>query len=133
MPFLVPMSVVFSLLFAISARWNDHFHLRGHQGPDKIGVIIGPVGNQALELQLSHQRFCLGNVMALTTRQAKAQWVAQRIHAHMDFGAEPAPAPAEGLFGLAAPFLAAPAAQGCARITLLSRIRFSMSGSSTKC
>jgi hypothetical protein len=50
----------------------------------------------------------------------------------VDFCAEPAAASPQGLGCLPAVFFGAPAAHGWARTTVLSRIRCSMSGSSTK-
>jgi hypothetical protein len=100
MTFFIPVRVVFPLFFAIAPRWDDHFRLCSQNDLDEIDVIISPVGDQALKLQISHQRFGLGNVMPLTTGQAKTQRVAQRIDTHMDFSAEPAPAAAERLLGL---------------------------------
>ena len=133
MTFLVPVFVVFSTFFTILPGWDDHFGIHFHNQQEEIFGVIGAIGNQALKFQVNHQSFGLRNVMPLASRQAKTQGVAQRIDTHVDFGAEPAPAATEGLFRLATVFFEAPAAQGWARITLLSRIRFSMSGSVTKC
>jgi hypothetical protein len=74
----------------------------------------------------------LGDVMPLTGGQDETQRVAQCIGAYMDFGTEPTPAPSKSLLCLSSVFWGAPAAQGWARTTVLSRIRCSMSGSSTK-
>ena len=52
---------------------------------------------------------------------------------HVDLGAEPAPAAAQGLASLSPVFGGAPAAHGCARTTVLSMIRYSRSGSPEKC
>ena len=65
--------------------------------------------------------------------QDESQGVAQAVHAHVNLGAEPASAPAQGLGRLATVFGGAPAAQGCARTTVLSMIRYSRSASLEQC
>lgn len=60
----------------------------------------------------SDQRLSLGDVVVFASGKPEAQGVAQPIHADVDFGTEPAPAAAQGLGLLAAPFWGAPAAQG---------------------
>jgi hypothetical protein len=75
----------------------------------------------------------LRDVVLLSSSQDEAQGIAQTIHAHVDLGAEPAAAPAQGLGCLATLFGGAPAAQGWARTTVLSMMRYSISGSSAKC
>ena len=67
----------------------------------------------------------LGDVVLLPSGQDESQGVAQGVHAHVNLGAEPAAAPAQGLGRLATLFGGAPAAQGCARTTVLSMIRYS--------
>ena len=74
----------------------------------------------------------LGNVMGLSSGQQELQRVAQRVHAHVDLGAETASAPAQGLGFLPPLPGGAPAAQGWARTTVLSMIRCSKSGSPAK-
>ena len=133
MALLIPVSVIVSALFAVLPWWNNDFRSCIEDQPEKILCIIRTVSNQAIKIQFSHQLCRLGNVMSLTTSQAKAQRVAQGIHAHVDFGAETTSAATERLFALASVFFNAPAAHGWARMTVLSRIRFSISGSSAKC
>ena len=54
----------------------------------------------------------LGNVMLLSSGQDEPQGVAQRVHAHVDLGAETAAAVAQGLSFLPPLLWGAPAAQG---------------------
>ena len=70
--------------------------------------------------------------MPLTRREPDDQRVAQSIYHDVNLGAESAPAPSERLGLLVTVFLAAPAAQGCDRTTVLSGITLSMSASSLK-
>lgn len=133
MTLLVPVFVIISTLFTILPGWNDYFGPAFAEYVEKLLCVIRAVGNQAFKIQFGHQSCRLSNVMPLATRQAKAQGIPQGIHTHVDFGTEPASAAAERLFGLATVFFDAPAAHGWARITVLSRIRFSISGSSANC
>ena len=70
--------------------------------------------------------------MTLTHCQKIANWVTQRIHTYVDLGAEATSAAAEGLSSLSTVFFGAPAAHAWARTTVLSMIKCSISGSSTK-
>lgn len=133
MTLLVPVFIVIPAHFSVLPRWDDHFSSGFEKHLEKIVCVIRAIRNQALKIQLEHQFHRLGNVMPLTTSQAKAQWISQAIHAHMDFGAETSSAATQRLFALASVFFDAPAAHGCARMMVLSRIRFSISGSSAKC
>ena len=133
MPLFVPVFVVFSLLLAIFAGWNDRFRFFFRNSLQKSVRIVGAVRNRTFKFEASNQIFGLGDVMPLATRQPKTQRITQRIYAGMDFGAEPAPAASEGLCGLPTVFLEAPAAHGWARTTVLSSRMFSISGSSAKC
>lgn len=69
---------------------------------------------------------------SLTVREPDGERVAQTIYYDVNLGAESATAPSERLGLLSAVFLAAPAAHGCARTTVLSGITLSMSASSLK-
>ena len=133
MPLLIQMFIIFTLLFAVFSGWNDRFGLFFSNLLQKSIRIIGAVGNRTLELEVCNQIFSLCNVMPLAAGQKKAQWITQGIYTGMDFGAEPAAAAPESLCGLASVFFGDPAAQGCARTTVLSNRIFSISGSSAKC
>ena len=132
-PLLVQMGVVFPRLFAVLARWDDRFCFFLRNLVQKRFRVVGAICNQPLKIKIGNQVFGLGNIMALPASQAKTQRIAQGIYAGVDLGAEPAPAASERLACLPTPFLAAPAAQGCARTIVLSSNRFSISGSSAKC
>ena len=69
---------------------------------------------------------------ALACRELELERVAQSVDAHVNFAAEATPASAQGPRPLAPLLRGAPAAQGWARITVLSSRRCSMSGSLAK-
>ena len=73
-----------------------------------------------------YQPLGLRDVVLLSSSQDEAQGVAQTIHAHMDLGAEPTAAPSQGLGCLATLLGGATAAQGWARTTVLSMMRYSI-------
>ena len=133
MTLLVKMLVIFSALFAVFAVRNDSFCTFSTNRLDKLFRIIGAVRNYSFKLKISNQCFCLCNIMPLATSQKITQWIAKGINTYVDFCAKPAPAAPKGLFCLPTVFFRAPAAHGCALTTLLSRMRFSISGSSAKC
>ena len=99
----------------------------------KLPGIISLVGNHVLPDITGYQSLGLGDVVLLAPSQDGSQGIAQSIHAHVDLGAEPAAALAQGLGGQAALWGDAPAAQGWARTTVLSMMRYSGSGSLAKC
>ena len=99
----------------------------------KLLGIVPLVGQYVLASITGDQLLRLGDVVLLPAGQDESQGVAQAVHAHVNLGAEPASAPAQGLGRLATLFGGAPAAQGCARTTVLSMIRYSRSGSSQQC
>ena len=133
MTLLVPVFVIIATLFTVLSWWNDNFSSCIQDQLEKILCIIRTVGNQAFKIQFGHQACRLCDVMSLATGQAKAQRIPQCIDAYVDFGTKPTSAAAQCLFALASVFFDAPAAHGWARMTVLSRIRFSISGSSAKC
>jgi hypothetical protein len=133
MSLFIQMLVIFTLLFAIFSGWDHRFRLFFNNLLQKGFRVIRAIGNRTLEFVACNQLFSLGNIMPLTASQKKAQGIAQSIYAGMDFGAEPTSAASEGLGGLASVFFEAPAAQGCARTTVLSSKIFSISGSPAKC
>jgi hypothetical protein len=47
--------------------------------------------------KVSYQLLGLGDVVALPSGQRKSQWITEAINTYMDFRAEPASAPAQGL------------------------------------
>lgn len=133
MPFFVNMRVIFTHHLAIFSWRNDGLDAFLCQKMQKIIGIIATVGNEPGKRKVGHQRVRLRHVMPLAAGQKKAQRVPQGVHGHMNFGTKPAPTAAQRLFCLSAVFFEAPAAQGWARTTVLSRSPFSRSGSSAKC
>lgn len=133
MPFFVKMTIVFTLLFAVPAR-RDHCHSAFFCDLlQEIFRIVRAIRYDTLKIKILDQVIRLSNIMSLSTSQEKAQWIAQSIYAGVDLGAEPASAASKRLSFLTTTFFRAPAAQGCARTTVLSNRRFSISGSPAKC
>ena len=126
---LVQMPVILSGCLAVGSGWNDSHRSHIRDVFDQPGRIIPSVADHVFGMEPGDQLLGLGDVMALTSAKLEAQGVAKTIHAHVDFGAEPASAAPQRLGGLAPLFRVAPAAQGWARTMVLSMIRDSMSGS----
>ena len=133
MSLFVPMRVVVTQFFAVFASGDNRFRLVGRNGQQKCVGVVSAVGNHPLKVKTGNQVFRLSNVMPLAGGQQKAQGIAQGIYTDVDFGTEPAATTPESLCDLPAVFLEAPAAQGCARTTVLSNRMFSNSGSAAKC
>ena len=74
-----------------------------------------------------------GNIVLMPCGQFESERVAEPVDAYMDLRAEPTPAATKGLRPLTSGFFDAPAAQGWALTIVLSMMRCSMSGSSTRC
>ena len=132
-PLLVQVAIIFPLFFAVLAGRYHRFGFFLRNLLQEIFRIIRAIRNHPLKIEICNQVFGLGDIMSLPSGQKKPQRIAQGIYAGVDLGAEPAPAASERLAFLPATFFAAPAAQGCARTTLLSSKIFSISGSSAKC
>lgn len=133
MSFSVKPFVIGSRLKSALVRWNDRFCATVYNLINEVLRGIASVSDEAVKSETINQFTGLGDVMPLSASQSKTQWISERIRAYMDFGAEPASTASQCLDFLATVFLAAPAAHGCARTTVLSNIKFSMSGSSAKC
>ena len=133
MAFFVEMPIVFPALLAIPARRDDGLCFFVNDHLDEIVSIVRAISNYAIKVVIGDQCICLRDVVSLTAGQKKPHWIAQSIDTHVDLGAESPSAAPKGLFCLPTAFFDAPAAQGCALTTVLSRIRFSMSGSCAKC
>ena len=129
----VQMPVIVGGCLAVRAGRNDRHHTQFQDVSAKLLGIVPFVGQYVLASITGDQLLRLGDVVLLPSGQDESQGVAQAVHAHVNLGAEPAAAPAQGLGRLATLFGGAPAAQGCARTTVLSMIRYSRSASSQKC
>lgn len=132
-PLLVQVAVVFPLLFAVLAGRYHRFGFFLRNLLQEIFRIIRAIRNHPLKIKICNQVFGLGDIMSLPSGQKKAKRIAQGVYTGVDLGAEPAPAASERLTFLPATFFEAPAAQGCARTTVLSSKIFSISGSLAKC
>jgi len=107
-PFAVAPGVVFTWFLAIFARRNDRECLMVKDKLDERVTIISAVRQHVITDFLPQQCLSLGNVVPFTSRQAKAQRIAQRIDFGMDFGAEPAPTTTQRLRVLTTVFLKRP-------------------------
>lgn len=132
MALFVLFLVILARLGSVLARRDDRHTPAGFDEGNEGVAVIPSVGNDVVAGQVAQQRFGLGDVMSLTRREPDNQRVAQGIYHDVNLGAESAPAPSERLGRLSTVFWAAPAAQGCARTTVLSGITLSMSASSLK-
>jgi hypothetical protein len=133
MPFFVEMTIIFTLLFAVLAGWYHRLGLFFGNLLQEIIRIVRAICDHPLKIKICDQVNGLSNIMALPASQEKAQGIAQGIYAGVDLGAESTSAASKRLGFLTAAFFRAPAAQGCARTTVLSNKIFSISGSPAKC
>jgi len=129
MPLAIEPFVVLTQDFGALMWWNHGFNASIQQIFDEMGRRVASVGNQSLELESVQQMLSLSNVVALPSSQAEPQWVPQTIHRYVDFGGESTSAASKGLLAV---FFSAPAAQGWARMIVLSIMPCSISGSSAK-
>src|SRR5439155_23966054 len=91
--------------------------------------IIAFVRNYIVGVSSGQQRRRLGDIITLSTREHKIQWVAQRINNQMNLGAETGFTASQRLLRLPPLTWGAPAAQGWARMIVLSSTSHSRSGS----
>jgi hypothetical protein len=95
MPFFVKMYIIVTQFLAFGSGRNNRFSfVLFDDQPDKIIGIVRLIGNQPLKIEVDDQRFALSDVISMTTRQNKAQRIAQRINTDVNFGTEAAFAPA---------------------------------------
>ena len=92
----VQMSIVGLRLLPVGARRYHRTHAPVQDMLPKLLGIIPLVSNHVFPIITRYQPLGLGDVVLLTPAQDEAQGIAQGIHAHVDLGAEPAPAPAQG-------------------------------------
>ena len=64
---------------------------------DPLVGIEGGVGDQPIGGHLRQQRVGADQIMRLSRRQQKSQWLAERVDQGMDFRAQPTAAAADGL------------------------------------
>ena len=64
---------------------NHSFNTPFQQVVDKMLCRIATISKQAIKLKAFQQVVGLSNVMTMSTRQGKAQRIAQTIHCDMDF------------------------------------------------
>lgn len=89
------------------SRRDDRLRASGFDVSDKWGGVIAFVGNHLLSPKPCNKGGALRDVMCLAAGKLAAQRIAQRIHRHMDLGAQPAARSSDRLFPL---FFWAPAA-----------------------
>ena len=129
---LVLLLVIRARLGSVIARRDDCYRPADFDEGNEGIAVIPSVGNNIVAGQVAQQRLGLGDVMSLTRCELDDERIAQSIYHDVNLGAESAPAPSERLGLLPTVFLVAPAAQGCARTTVLSGITLSRSASSLK-
>src|SRR5262245_12294869 len=126
---LVPLAVIVPRPRPVLLRRDDGLAAPGLDAVHQRLAVIALVGDDHLEGHAVQQGRGLLHVGGLTGCQHERDREAQAADPAVDLGAEAAPAAAQR-FGLrAAPFLRAPAACWCARMTVESRISHSRSGS----
>jgi len=99
---------------------------------ESVGIVCS-VRNHMPAVESGNQILSPGDIVLMTCGQLESERVAEPVNAYMDLRAEPAPAATKGLCLLSSGFFDAPAAQGWALTIVLSMMRCSMSGSSTRC
>src|SRR5580692_7025893 len=125
--FLVKNLIIFSLEDPILLRRNHGIRTGGHDRLDEIISVISLVRDHRIGIMTFNQGLALIDVGLLSPRQDELDGVPQTVDGDMQLGSEPAPRASQGLVGT--PFFTAPAACWWARITVLSRISHSKSGS----
>src|SRR6476661_157124 len=131
-PILVALPVVDPLLGPVLQARDHRLRPSSLDRLDHGPAVVPLVGDDHLDRQVLDQRLCLHHVGRLARRQDQPGGQPEAADCAMNLRPEPASAAAEGLLVLAAgpvPFLGAPAAQGCARMMVESRINHSRSGS----
>ena len=98
-----------AVAFDAAIRFGRDHHLDGarRQAADETVGVISLVGEQGLRRDFGGQRFGLGDVVGLPTRETDRQGISQGIDDGMNFRGQAAARPAYGL--LTPPFLSAPA------------------------
>lgn len=129
MPLTIQPFIVFAQDFGSLMRRNNRLDASIQQVFDEMGCRIAAIGNQMLKIKALQQILRLGDVMTLTSSQAKTQWVAQSVYRDVDFSGKSASTASKRLLAV---FFSAPAAQGWARTMVLSIMPYSISGSSAK-
>ena len=99
---------------------------------DELVGVVSSVCDHILAIESVYEFLSLSNIVFLPSGQPESQGVAKSVYTDMDLRAEPTSAATESLRCLPSGFFDAPAAEGWARTTVLSTIRWSLSGSSTK-
>ena len=100
----VQMPVIVGGFLAVRAGRNHRHHTQFQDVLAKLLGIVPLVGQYVLASITGDQLLRLGDVVLLPAGQDESQGVAQAVHAHVNLGAEPAAAPAQGLGRLAIPF-----------------------------
>ena len=94
--------------------------------------VVCSVCNHILTIESIYEFLSLGDIVLLPSGQPVSQRVAESVDTDMDLCTEPTSAAPEGLRCLSSSFFDAPAAEWWARTTVLSMMRCSISGSSTR-
>ena len=88
----VQVRVVQDYYLPVGTPWHHRCHPQlGNPLPQPLGIVPF-VRNHILAGVAGPQRFGLGNVILLASRQDKTQRIVQPVHCDVHFGTEPAPA-----------------------------------------
>lgn len=96
--FAVQPAVVFTQQVCPLVKRDHGFNASLQEVFDEVSSRVASVGNQSFKIEAFQQVLCLGNVVALSCGQSKAQRTAQTIDGHMDFGAKATPTAPQSLF-----------------------------------
>src|ERR1700738_2765226 len=126
-PLLIKMFVIITLENAILLRRDHRLRPTRLDRRNKFISIISFICNHCFGIMTFDQRLALLDVGPLAARQDELDRVSQAVDRDVQLGPEAASRASQRLID--APFFAAPAACWWARITVLSRISHSKSGS----
>ena len=99
------IAVPYDLAFRF--RWDHRFDVAHFQAFDEGIAVVALVAEERCGLDLSRKRFCLRDVVCLSSSQAEREGISQGVDDGMDFRRQAAARAAYGL--VLAPFLRAPA------------------------
>ncbi len=94
---LVAVPVDLAWRVPVAMRWNDGLSAGSFDDLNEGIAVIALVGDDRLGGYGFDQGSALGDVGHLASGQDQPEWIAQRIHAGMDLGDQPAPRAADRL------------------------------------
>ena len=125
--FFIKMLIILSLENPILLRRNHRSRATGLDRLNKFISVISFICDHRFGIMTFNQCLALVDVGFLSPGQDELNRVSQPVDRDVQLGPEPTPRPSQRLVGT--PFFTAPAACWWARITVLSRMSHSKSGS----